>query len=405
MRHGLLAAILCASLPALADGAFPNGMSVFAPAATPHRLLMGTTFGLVISDDDGATWHYVCEPYVTGGGEPVVIYAATADGAILAAHSSGVARSTDGGCGWSGSTGALAGQIVTDVFADPHDASLVLAAAYDTKARQGGVFPSHDGGRTFAAPLLSTPAAFITGVELSASSPGVIYATAGSNPGNVPNTATLLRSADGGASWTSHGVPITARGQASIAAVDPEDASTVYLRTSDPIDGDQLLITADGGRTISTALQSAVPLTGFLRAPDRTLYAATLQGAFFRRAPGAAGFSQTQGPHVLCLGARGAQLLACADGVQETFNLAASDDGGKSFRPLLDFRNLQGPATCAPVQTVCAADWRSLQQVLAFGKRSSAGGCHCGSAGEAGLLAAAALWWWSGLRRRRTSPA
>jgi hypothetical protein len=49
-----LGALLFLPLPARADGAFPDSIAIFAPADRPHRLLLATNFGLLVSDDDGS---------------------------------------------------------------------------------------------------------------------------------------------------------------------------------------------------------------------------------------------------------------------------------------------------------------------------------------------------------------
>ena len=36
-------------------------MSLFLPADRPRSMILGTNFGLVVSDDDGANWYLVCE--------------------------------------------------------------------------------------------------------------------------------------------------------------------------------------------------------------------------------------------------------------------------------------------------------------------------------------------------------
>src|SRR5689334_2030057 len=46
---------------AVADGAFPDSMQIFVPADAPHRIILATNFGLITSDDDGATWEWSCE--------------------------------------------------------------------------------------------------------------------------------------------------------------------------------------------------------------------------------------------------------------------------------------------------------------------------------------------------------
>src|SRR6266404_2674328 len=51
----------CVAGPARADGAFPDSMSLFLPADRPQRMVVGANFGLIVSDDDGASWYFVCE--------------------------------------------------------------------------------------------------------------------------------------------------------------------------------------------------------------------------------------------------------------------------------------------------------------------------------------------------------
>src|SRR6185436_11358009 len=47
---------------AAADGAFPDSSQILLPATRPHRIVLVTNFGLIISEDDGATWEWACEP-------------------------------------------------------------------------------------------------------------------------------------------------------------------------------------------------------------------------------------------------------------------------------------------------------------------------------------------------------
>src|ERR1700722_16826738 len=55
------------STTALADGAFPDELQVFAPHLQPNRIVLSTNYGLILSEDNGATWSYACE---TGGAGP-----------------------------------------------------------------------------------------------------------------------------------------------------------------------------------------------------------------------------------------------------------------------------------------------------------------------------------------------
>src|SRR4051812_34644037 len=51
--------------PARGNGAFPDEFSIHFPPSAADRIIVGANFGVMISEDRGATWRYACEPYVT----------------------------------------------------------------------------------------------------------------------------------------------------------------------------------------------------------------------------------------------------------------------------------------------------------------------------------------------------
>src|SRR5204863_3436230 len=69
-----LVGLLALPAAARADGAFPDSMSIFLPPGRPHEMLVATTFGLLVSVDDGRRWELVCEEAVTNSGETVSGY-------------------------------------------------------------------------------------------------------------------------------------------------------------------------------------------------------------------------------------------------------------------------------------------------------------------------------------------
>ncbi|MBK6535850.1 MAG: hypothetical protein IPF99_41865 [Deltaproteobacteria bacterium] len=124
-----------------------------------------------------------------------------------------------------------------------------------------------------------------------------------------------------------------------------------------------------------------------------------------------------------CLRWHAGALYVCGNHVVDGFNLARSDDGGRTMVPLVDFRRLGPPAGCAAgtaVREVCAPTWPTVQSgfgalpdagaAMDSGTRDAGGtsvatgpgGCAAGARGgrasgwglAAGLAAAA-------LRRRR----
>jgi hypothetical protein len=387
-----------AAKPARANNAFPDEFSLHFPAGAPHRMFMGANFGLLVSEDDGLTWRYTCEPWIVSGSNAALAFAnvsyyeLTADGAVLAdAYDiKNMTRSDDVACTWPSSGGSIVGQGVADFFADPNDATLVLGNVVTTSGSY--IVASHDGGRTFDAPhLLDTPE-LLTGIEIARSKPGVAYATSFSS-----GSASVYASANSGTTWgppTTFAIPSAT--EPRILAVDPADDQKIYLRIVGAT-SDEIRISADGGKTFQPVLTTGTPLSSFLRAGDGALYAGTRAGKLYVQPAGAAVFEPPRdSPHLRCLGQRRGttRIYACSDMVVDGYSLASSDDGGKTFQPVMSFRDLLGPLTCAPVQTNCQAHWQRIQGVL-FGApdagqadggqpSSNPGGSHCGSVGAGG---------------------
>ena len=388
--------------PSLANGAFPDEFSIHFPANAPHRIFIGANFGLLVSEDDGGTWRYSCEPWVVSSSnaalsnENVSFYQVTADGAVLA-DSVTLTRSADVACTWPTATGSVTGAAVTDMFADPNDANLVLAIVVTSTGSY--IVASHNGGVSFEDPHLydtqNDTHDLLTGIEIARSTPGVVYATSVSTSGGAGK---FLVSTAAGApgSWTPSALPIDSATQPRILSVDPSDAKKVYLRLlSGP--SDSMMVTADGGKTFDKVLTISGRFSSFLRAGDGSLYAGQDIGKLWVWPVGAAGFENTPraAPHLRCLGQRpGSQrIYGCADMLVDGFSLAYSDDSGATFHPVMSFTQILGPLTCVPVKTNCEPHWERIQGVLGIGAAADAGqgnvggnpspggGSHCGSVG------------------------
>jgi hypothetical protein len=375
----LAAAALISARPALANGAFPDEFSIHFPPDAPHRIYMGANFGLLVSEDDGATWRYSCEPWVVAGSNAalannsVSFYQVTADGALLA-DSINVTRSSDVACTWPTSSGAVTGQTVADFFPDPNDAAFVLAIVVLPNPTNivSYIIASHDGGKTFDAPHLYETPDLLTGVEIARSKAGVVYATSISLSGGA---AKFLVSTDWGVNWTPTTLAIPSGTEPRILTVDPTDEKKVYLRLVTAI-SDSILVTMDSGQNFQTALPSVgTSLSSFLRAGDGALYAGTRTGKLYVQPAGATGFTARDAPHLRCLGQRrgSTRIYGCSDMVADGYSLAFSDDNGATFQPVMSFRQLLGPLTCPPVQTNCAAHWQRIQGVLGIADAGTPG--------------------------------
>jgi photosystem II stability/assembly factor-like uncharacterized protein len=348
-----------------ANGAFPDEFSIHFPPTSPHTILLGANFGLLVSNDDGATWRYSCEPYVTTGSSAALsaynvgYYQVTPDGVILA-DSFNLTRSADMGCSWPMvSVPNVPPDYLSDIFAGQGATPLVLGIV--TGLNTSSIVLSLDAGATFGAPVYTT-SSLLTGAEQARSQSLVAYATTISPSGTV---ATLLRSGDIGQTWTPFNLAVAQFAQPSILAIDPLDENTVYLRVTTGLT-DSIVVTNDGGATFRTLLTINDNFRAFLRAGDGTLYAGTMNGALYVLSPGVEEFETRTGPHLRCLGQRPgtSRIYACGNYLTDGFSIGYSDDGALTFQKLMSFPDLLGPLTCPQVQQACAAHWNRIQAVL-----------------------------------------
>jgi photosystem II stability/assembly factor-like uncharacterized protein len=410
--------------PARADGAFPEAQAVLLPSDRPKQIILATTFGLVFSDDDGATWSYACEKAgATQNGLQYSVGPPPQDRIYLSAD--GAPISADGGCTWRLGAGALVGMLVTDVFPDPVNWARVFAIAVSSAptAVVSSVFRSLDGGATYADAMLTAPAGLtITGVESAASDPKTIYVTLAQFAGGTG--AGLARSDDGGDSWSMLGLapelgPVTP----FLIAVDPTDPRHVFLRlVSGPgvvPDGETLAMTTDGGKSFTRALElPGGTISGFARLPDGAVVAATSTPAagqaIYRSEDGGLSFvAMPVDFHPRGLGARGGVLFVAADDLGgDGFALASSADGGRTWRPRFSFAHISGVRAC--VKALCAADCEYQSTIKLFSKsvcvdKASASGCAVGDSvpgvrSVVAILGVGALGWLlRNIRRSRGS--
>lgn len=440
--------------PARADGALPGSLGILLPIDKPQEIVLGTTFGLIISDDGGATWVWTCEQVATSManvyavGPPPATAGTLGDRfyALSPLPEVGLSFSDDGTCMWQLSTGALTGATVSDFFVDPTNPNRVLAAASATDdagdVEPAALYQSLDGGTTFdSTPLFVAPAnAPIVGIEIARSDPNVIYLAyyftlmVGRDP-------VLVRSFDGGKNWTTLDVQAAlGPNMVRIFAVDPGDPDLVYLRVI-ASGSETVAVTRDGGMTFAQPL--TIPngaATAFVRLASGTLLVgARLNFAGDGGGASGAGYRSTDGgksfvpwilspqPHIVGLAERvsgqQATLYLSGENYVDGWALATSTDEGATLTPMMSYDQVRGIKACA--QQTCANSCNYVENQAVWSSDVCTGalldagtvtpppppagsGCHCGVAGGDGpgdfpLLAfalACALGFWVKLMRR-----
>jgi hypothetical protein len=360
---------------ARADNAFPASQTVMLPVDRPQQIVVGTTFGLVFSEDDGITWTYSCEqPQATPMGRQYRM-GPPPDDRIYAISNLGVPVSADGACTWTLPRGPVAPLLPLDVWPDPSLAGRSFVLALNPADQVASAFRSSDGGATYQGPIYVAEDATITGIESAASDPGVVYLTLVRRSDAHP---LLVRSSDGGDTWAATDIAqgiglVTPR----LVAVDPVDPDKVLLLllSEDPGGAERqgLAVTTDAGATWRSPLLLDPPgtLTGFARLPDGVLFLvgsaaadvtpvpdggeAVLVPTLFRSVDGGGSFTSAPLPfHAVGLAQRDGILFAAANNFQDGFALASSADSGRTWTPRLRFRDISAIKACA--RTACLDD-------------------------------------------------
>lgn len=402
-----LAAGLTTGTSAHANGRFPASSAMVFSPADDARVMVRTTFGLLVTSDGGSSWSWICERAIGFSGPEDPSYVVTRSGAIVAGLFDGLRVSRDGGCSWTGvKTDAT---VFVDLTTRADGAVVALASSYDRHSDAGSLYRtqlwlSTDDARSFT-PLgpRFDPTLLGETVEVAPSDPSRLYVSAVRGDG-AERQGVVLVSTDGGRTWSEGRSMLAPRELAPfIAAVDPKRADRIYLRTSaSPETSTRLLVSDDAAKTYRTLLAAKGPLLGFALSEDgASVSAGGPDDGLYVGAPGGE-LTQVSGPRlkVQCLGRKGDVLWACSSEASG-FVAGTSRNGGTSFDARLHLRDIAGPLACpegSAVAKECGVDWLKLRGELGVGSsREGAGGSADGGAAVAPAEAARTrdhgVWW------------
>ena len=373
-----LASIVATAGSARANGALPGSFGILLPAVRQHDVVLATNFGMIISEDDGATWQWTCEQVETNFGYLYAVGPPPNDRYYGLSPEQGLAYSDDGSCSWRRSAGALTDKIASDFFVDPTDAARVIAVAAGLD-EEGGVTPqavyeSLDAGTTFnPAPLYTAPPeGVVVGLEIARGNPDVVYIAMYTTPGRHPK---LLRSEDRGRTWAERDIEAAVGPNDSrILTVDRDDPDLLYLRVISA-GVEKVAVTRDAGATFSTPLtvQGGV-LSAFVRMPSGTVLVGALamltsggmNGLAYRSTDNGMTFVPwvlSPQPRLMGLAERNGVLYLAGKNYSDGWALATSRDEGVTIQPLSRYDDVRGVRSCA--QSVCsgACDFVARQGV------------------------------------------
>jgi hypothetical protein len=431
-RASLVAVAAFAAWPtaARANGRYPQTASVSFEPGNNHRIIVGATFGMLLSEDDGATWRWTCETNVGYSGNFDPIYAMSSQGTIFASTFNGLAISRDNGCDFDFAGAPLTGYWIGDVFVGADGE--VWASTVDT-TKPNDLFVSDNDGQSFTALGLAglEPGAWWKTVRTPKTAPKRAYVSgyriqpgAGLDGGDLP--IPLVYRWDGDLPtplWTKMSFSFQGESQLYLQGVSPVNADVVFLRVDGQL-GDTLLRSEDGAMSWTPVLSlpgDGNDLLGFAISSDgQKVLAGTLTNGVFTSTDGGKTFTmQANKIKMWCGGRRDADdaLFSCgANWNPDQKAFARSTDDGASWQKVFRFAELDDQLLCAPTSKHAQmCDWQSIKDMFGIGVADAGppdgmagapdagqppkkgGNCGC----DVGLAAVLFLLPWPRRRRRR----
>jgi uncharacterized protein (TIGR03382 family) len=362
------AGLAAAAGTAAANGRPPATVSVHTRAGADREIYVSTTFGFLISRDDGCSFRWVCENAIGYAGTFDPKYRIARDGTIYATTSEhGLRVSRDGGCEFI--TAGLREHPELETWVDaidlgPDDDVWIGTAK---SGRTNEVYHSTDAGRTFTAMGLESSTVWWKSIRVAPSLGSRVYisgyqvaARADLDPlaERPPGPATfLMRTDDAGAHWSQvslEGIQLATVPVVLVEAVDPQDPDVVLIRsvgTSFP--GDRLYRTDSGGAVWEEVLATPDPIRDVVFTHDHRVLAATIGSGIHVSTDGGRTFTQLDNqPQTACLTERSdGTLFACGANWEPDFKAIARSTDAASWTTVFRFVELAAPLQC-PHHTV-----------------------------------------------------
>jgi photosystem II stability/assembly factor-like uncharacterized protein len=382
----LALSLACAALPrvAFANGRFPQAQQLALDPNNPNHVVVQVTYGIIQTWDGGKNWQWSCEDAVGYGTastlDPPI--AVMSDGTLIAGVFNGLAVSSNMGCDYAfaqapgvatcqSTLTGLAGRYVIDVARQPTDATHAIAMSsngcgvttFDTR-----LWATTDNAKTWTQQGVPLPGSFLALTTDSApTAPTTIYASGFRVVSATDYRGTIARSTDGGASWVTADIAgSTSTSAPFIAAVDPNDDKTIYVRLAS--DQGQLLVSHDAGMTFTKVLDTQGKMLGFALSSDgkQVAVGGDTDGVLIANVSDFK-FTQVSKIHNRCLTWSGRSLYACASEGLDGFTVGVSIDEGATFTPLYHLSCLAGPVGCpqdSAVSQKCQDPWALVSQTI-----------------------------------------
>ncbi|MCA9608308.1 MAG: hypothetical protein KC619_22015 [Myxococcales bacterium] len=360
------------------------------------RVVAQTSFGLVVSEDGGTSWRWVCSAVYRADPtteDPDVVVAD--DGGLVVGAFDGAARGSPDLCEWTFPDGPARRVFVVDLERDPFGSAIWGVTSTGTAADV--VVRSEDMGLSWVAVGPPIEDVLIESMARAASDSGRVYLGGAIPIGAEPRQGFVLRSEDAGESYTPVDLPLDDGERFPlIVAVDPTDADRVFVRVTrraTDIRPERLLYSDDGALSFREVFRLRGMRAVALSEDGQRLWVGSAQGEGLHLARGGSfDFERMNDVDVRCVEVRGDELWLCIDPHRNDFALGRSIDEGATVEPLLrlqDVELLPECPACSATGFTCPAwqDDLAFDQDQYFGSGMPPPGGATGQPRDAGDIA------------------
>lgn len=349
---------------AQANGRPPTPLSVAFKRGQSDHVLIGTSFGVLMTENAGLNWRWLCEPAVENAdADPEWLW--LEDNTLLAVtFAAAFRRSEDGGCTWAAPSPPLGGFVV-DVEPHPTEPQTLLQVVRveTAGATTSRLFRSMDGGKSTPTLLLETPGQRLTAVRYAPSAPEHIYAASLAPTAQI---SSLYHSSDSGETWEELPFRTGAGFEYQLVGVDATDPKVVFAVT---FGHNSLLRSSDGGKSFQEVLATGAYLLAFhVDLRTHLIWASDGVSGLYRSDDSGKSFVKlAETPSATCIANDERAVYICASALKDGFVVGRSEDG-QHFTPFMPWFNVLGGPLLCPAGTdphdlpLCEAAWPGLAQ-------------------------------------------
>ncbi len=348
---------LCAiSSSALAHGREAATTGIVFRDSDSSRVVIRTTFGLLFSDDGGASFRYRCAEAVgfdAASEDPALAW--LSNGSLLVGSFSGLSRNQNSELCDFAAVPTFSRRYAIDVQASAMLPTRVFAL--DAPGDEANaLMRSDDSGETWQRLFGAELGVLFERLRVAPSDESVMYISGAIPAGRAgpERRVQFFRSTDGGVSFAMHDLVLeTDERNAHVLAVHPQRPNTVFVRMvrrAEDSMGERLMVSEDGGDTWRLLLR-ARQITSLAIFGETVWAGSASEGLFRGDSSGTLARVASNIATVRCLSVRARpnaspELWICSRD-SEAFAVGKSQDGGDNFEPVWRYYQATSTIRCA----------------------------------------------------------